>query len=78
MIPFLLIVPTMAFAQADQAPPPRTYTLTMTPDELNTIINKLVEMPWKDINQLMVKLSGQINAQNAPPPPPAVPAPPKE
>ncbi len=77
MIPFLLIaVPTLASAQAEQAPPPRLYDLKVTAEQLNTIIGKLTEMPWKDINLLMVELSKQIQAQNAPPPPLAVPAPP--
>jgi hypothetical protein len=74
LLPILMItIPTLASAQADQAPPPRLYDLKVTAEQLNTIIGKLTEMPWKDINQLMVELSKQIQAQNAPPP-----APPKE
>jgi hypothetical protein len=73
---FLMLVPTIAFAQTP-APPPRTYTLTMTADEVNTVLNKIGEMPWKDINPVLQKLIGQINAQNgpstSPTPPPTAP-----
>jgi hypothetical protein len=38
----------------------------MTADEVNTVLNKIGEMPWKDINPVLQKLIGQINAQNGP------------
>lgn len=57
-----IVLASPAFAQ------PVTYTFTVSPDEANTMLNKLGELPWKDVNPLMQKLIAQLNAQNHPPP----------
>ena len=61
-----LAVTTPAMAQ-------QQFTLSVTPDEAQMILNILAKKPWQDINPVMSKLIGQINAQSA-----AVKAPPKE
>lgn len=59
----------------------KTYTFNgLSPDEANTVLNKLGEMPWKDVNPLLQKLIAQVNSQNSPPPapPPAAAADPSK
>lgn len=62
---FVLALASPAFAQ------PVAYTFTVSPDEANVMLNKVGELPWKDVNPLMQKLVAQLNAQNHPPAPPA-------
>lgn len=59
-----LFVLDVGSAWAQQSP--KTYTMTVTADEASVILNDLSHLPWKDINDLMQKLAGQIAAQNAP------------
>ena len=61
----LLLVATPVYAQE------RGLTFTVTQPEAQIILNKLGEMPWKDVNPLMQKIIPQLNAQLAPPPKPA-------
>jgi hypothetical protein len=51
-----------AWAQSAQ----KVYTFTLTQDETNLIFNQLTQMPWKDSNTLIQKLSAQAAAQNVP------------
>ena len=67
------IAVVIALAVAAPAMAQQQFTLSVTPDEAQMILNILGEKPWRDINPVMSKLIGQINAQSA-----AVKAPPKE
>jgi hypothetical protein len=63
-----MVLGLIGSAQSQQVSvPARTYTFTVTPDEANTTLNKLGELPWKEVNPLLQKLIAQINAQNTPP-----------
>ena len=42
--------------------------LSVTTQEAQVIMNLLAAQPWKDVNPLMQKLIGQLNAQMAPKP----------
>jgi len=57
---------------------PDTITLIVTPPVLNTIMNALAALPFKDAAPVINTLQQQIQAQLAPPPqmrPVAVPPP---
>lgn len=62
--------------------PPKLYNFTgLTPQEAQMIMQKLTELPWSQVNALMVKMNNQIIEQNnptpAPTPTPTAPAAPK-
>jgi len=66
IIALVMMLSAASIAHAQQASAPvRLYTFTVTPEEANTTLNKLGEIPWKDVNPLIQKLIAQINAQNA-------------
>lgn len=48
---------------------PRPLTLTVTNEEAGVLLNKLGELPWRDVNPLMTKLIAQINEQSKAAPP---------
>jgi hypothetical protein len=72
-----LLLATPAFAQT-----PQRYTLAVTPDQLQVILNALTDVentPWKKINPVIIALIEQMKAQQAAaaqPAPVAPPAPP--
>ena len=70
------IAASIALAVAAPAMAQQQFTLSVTPDEAQLILNILGEKPWRDINPVMSKLIGQINAQSAAVKAP--PSPPKE
>ena len=53
----------------------KTITFTLSVSEAQAAINAVGEHPWRDVNPLMQKMIGQVNAQLAPPPmPPSAPS----
>jgi hypothetical protein len=50
-------------AAAQQPQPQSKLTITLTPDEVQFVLNKLSEHPWKDVNPVMSKIINQINPQ---------------
>lgn len=63
-----------------QAQQPQSYTLTLTPAQLNVLGKALEEsdQPYRTMAPLIQDLLKQIQAQNQPPAPPVVTPPPVE
>lgn len=73
----LLVLAWLSPCLAQQSvPQPHTYTFVVSADDATRIMNRMSELPWKDVNALMLNLINQINTQNASAP--AAPASPKE
>lgn len=60
LIVCLLAASPPALAQQQQ------ITLSVTTQEAQYLLNALSAQPWKDVNPLMQKLVGQVNAQMMP------------
>lgn len=56
----------------------KTYTLTLTLEQVNLILESLAERPLKLVNQTFQNIHLQCNAQNQPPQPEPPPPEPKE
>lgn len=44
---------------------PDSYTLVLTPDETQAVIDALVERPYKQVAQILAGVIEQVNAQKA-------------
>jgi hypothetical protein len=49
-------------SDAQQQPAERTYQLSFTASQVDTIYKSLAERPWKEVNSVIVTLSGQVSA----------------
>jgi hypothetical protein len=50
-------------ALAQQTKVPETYTIVMTPQEVDQIYVILIERPYKDVERLLLRLKEQVQAQ---------------
>lgn len=68
---FLLAYVSMAFLSfAHAAEPPKTYTLTLTLEEVTAIWEGVQELPFKTASPLLAKIQEQVNKQDNPSPVP--------
>jgi len=67
VLPLLLSGPVLAQE--------KTFTLTVTSPQVQTIGRALAELPYKDVAVLIQQLQAQIAAQDKPTPPPPAPDP---
>jgi hypothetical protein len=44
----------------------QSYTLTLTPGEVNLLLNMASELPYKQVSAMLTKCQLQISAQNRP------------
>ena len=63
LILVVVLVPTLAYAQQPQQP--SSYTLTISPQELELISAGLGTQPFKDVLPLMNKLRQQVMEQQS-------------
>lgn len=63
VVPFALL--GSCAAALAQAPSPANYSLEVSPAEADQIGAALAERPFKDVAQLMGKLQGQVQSQQA-------------
>ena len=47
-----------------QPTPPKTFTIELTPDEVQTVYDALGELPAKKVEVIRLKIVQQVNKQN--------------
>ena len=68
-------------AVAQQPKVPESYTITLSPQEVDLMWGIMIERPYKDVEPFLRKLRDQVSQQQmraaapSPPPPPPPPAP---
>lgn len=65
----MLLVVSLQPALAQQpVMPSQTYTLMLTPEQVVTIGDGLMELPWKRANPVLLEIQRQVKDQQKPPP----------